>query len=73
MAAREQDRNIGWWNYPVPPEDELWLFVGTVTGLPVKPEMQNEGWHRVRAWVDEKDADNSWPHVYRNLRHHAAT
>ena len=75
LAAREKDRNLAWWNYPVPPEDELWLFVDTVTGLPVKPEMHNERWHRVRAWVEENDPDNAWPRtiVYRNLRHHAAT
>ncbi|MCO5303575.1 MAG: hypothetical protein M9923_10235 [Phycicoccus sp.] len=75
LAAREKDRNVGWWNYPVSPEDELWLFVDTVTGLPVKPEMHNERWHRVRSWVEENDPDNAWPKtiVYRNLRHHAAT
>ncbi len=61
LAAREKDRNLAWWNYPVPPEDELWLFVDTVTGLPVKPEMHNERWHRVRAWVEENDPDNAWP------------
>ena len=75
LAAREKDKNLAWWNHPVPPKDELWLFVDTVTGLPVKPEMHNERWHRVRAWVDEHDPDNAWPRtiVYRNLRHHAAT
>jgi hypothetical protein len=75
LAAREPDKNLAWWNYPVPPKEELWLFVDTVTGLPVKPELHNERWHRVRAWVEENDADNAWPRtiVYRNLRHHAAT
>ena len=75
LAAREKDKNVAWWNYPVPPEDELWLFVDTATGLPVKPEMHNERWHRIRAWVEENDLDNAWPRtiVYRNLRHHAAT
>ena len=75
LATREKDKNLAWWNYPVPPKDELWLFIDTVTGLPVKPEMHNERWHRVRAWVDENHPDNSWPRtiVYRNLRHHAAT
>lgn len=75
LAAREPDSNLTWWNYPVPPEDDLWLFVDTVTGLPVKPEMDNERWHRVRAWVETHDPDNAWPRtiVYRNLRHHAAT
>ena len=75
LAQREKDRNLAWWNYPVPPEDELWLFVDTVTGVPVKPEMHNERWHRIRRWVDENDPDNAWPKtiVYRNLRHHAAT
>ena len=75
LAEREKDKALAWWNYPVPSADELWLFVDTVTGLPVKPEMHNERWHRVRSWVDEHDPDNSWPRtiVYRNLRHHAAT
>ena len=48
LANREKDQSLAWWNYPIPPEDELWLFVDTVTGLPVKPEMHNERWHRVR-------------------------
>jgi integrase len=75
LANREKDRNLAWWNYPVPPEGELWLFVDTVTGLPVKPELHNERWHRVRGWVETNDPDNAWPRtvVYRNLRHHAAT
>ena len=75
LAARERDKNLAWWNFPVPPEEELWLFVDTGTGLPVKPEMHNERWHRVRAWVEENDPDNAWPRtiVYRNLRHHAGT
>ena len=75
LAAREPDKSVAWWNYPVPPEDEQWIFVDTVTGLPVKPELHNERWHRIRTWVDEHDPDNAWPRtiVYRNLRHHAAT
>jgi hypothetical protein len=75
LAAREKDKNLTWWSHPVPPEDELWLFIDTATGLPVKPEMHNERWHRVRAWVEKNDPDNAWPRsiVYRNLRHHAAT
>lgn len=75
LAAREPDRNLTWWNYPVAPADEQWIFIDRATGLPVKPEMHNERWHRVRTWVDENDPDNSWPRtiVYRNLRHHAAT
>lgn len=75
LALRTGDRSVTWWNYPVPPEDEHWLFVDTVTGLPVKPEMHNDRWHRIRRWVDENDPDNAWPRtiVYRNLRHHAAT
>ncbi len=75
LAAREKDKNLAWWNFPVPPEDELWLFVDTVTELPVKPEMHNERWHRVQRWVDENDPNNAWPStiVYRNVRHHAAT
>ena len=75
LAAREPDKSVAWWNYPVPPEDEVWVFVDTVTGLPVKPELHNERWHRIREWVNENDAENAWPRtiVYRNLRHHAAT
>jgi hypothetical protein len=75
LAARGADKNLAWWNYPVPAEEEQWLFVDTVTGLPVKPELHNERWHRIRRWVDENDPDNAWPRsiVYRNLRHHAAT
>ena len=75
LAAREPDRQLAWWNYPVPPEHELWLFIDTVTGLPVKPELHNERWHRVREWVEKNDPENAWPRtiVYRNLRHHAAT
>lgn len=75
LATRERDKALAWWNYPVRPEDELWLFVDTVTGFPVKPEMHNNRWHRVRAWAEENDPDNAWPKtiVYRNLRHHAAT
>jgi hypothetical protein len=75
LADRDPDRSVAWWNYPVPPEEELWLFVDTVTGLPAKPELHNERWHRVRAWVEDNDPDNAWPRtiVYRNLRHHAAT
>lgn len=51
------------------------MFVDTVTGLPARPEMHNERWHRVRAWVEQNDPENAWPRtiVYRNLRHHAAT
>ena len=75
LAARERDKNIAWWNYPVAPEEELWIFVDTATGLPVKPELHNERWHRVRDWVEKNDPKNAWPKtiVYRNLRHHAAT
>lgn len=75
LALRAGDSTLTWWNCPIPPEEEQWLFVNTVTGLPVKPEMHNDRWHRVRKWVDEHDPDNAWPRtiVYRNLRHHAAT
>lgn len=75
LAAANPDKNLAWWNFPVAPEDELWLFMDTVTGLPVKPELHNERWHRVRAWVEQNDPENAWPRtiVYRNLRHHAAT
>ncbi|WP_313405010.1 hypothetical protein [Aeromicrobium sp.] len=75
LASREPDKSVAWWNYPVPPQDEQWLFVDTFTGVPVKPEWHNDRWHRLRVWVDENDPDNAWPRtiVYRNLRHHAAT
>jgi len=75
LARRGVDKNLAWWNYPVPAAEEQWLFVDTVTSLPVKPELHNERWHRIRRWVDENDPDNAWPRtiVYRNLRHHAAT
>lgn len=75
LASRDPDRSFAWWNYPVPPEEEQWIFIDTVTGLPAKPELHNERWHRVRTWVDENDSENAWPRtiVYRNLRHHAAT
>jgi hypothetical protein len=75
LAGRQSDKNIAWWNYPVAPEEELWLFIDTETQLPVRPELHNERWHRIRAWVEENDPDNAWPRaiVYRNLRHHAAT
>lgn len=75
LALRSGDSNLAWWNFPVAAEDEQWLFVDTVTGLPVKPELHNERWHRMRRWVDDNDPDNAWPRtiVYRNLRHHAAT
>jgi integrase len=75
-AARATgDPELSWWNYPVDPDEEAWLFVDTVTGLPVRPEAHNDRWHRIRRWVDEHDPENAWPQaiVYRNLRHHAAT
>jgi hypothetical protein len=40
LASRASDKNLAWWNYPVPPEEELWLFVDTETGLPVKQATQ---------------------------------
>jgi hypothetical protein len=75
LARREPDRKVTWWNYPVAPEDELWIFVDMTTGLPVKPELHNDRWHGVREWVEANDPENAWPKaiVYRNLRHHAAT
>ena len=54
LASREADRKLTWWNYPVPPEDEPWPFIDTVTGVPARPEMHNERWHRVRAWVERR-------------------
>ncbi|MFL6109375.1 MAG: hypothetical protein ACJ72L_20625 [Marmoricola sp.] len=75
LATRRADMKVAWWNYPVPTAEELWIFVDTATGLPVKPELHNERWHRIRTWVEENNPDNAWPRtiVYRNLRHHAAT
>jgi hypothetical protein len=75
LASANLGKNLAWWNFPIAPEDELWLFMDTVTGLPVNPELHNERWHRVRSWVGENDPENSRPRtiVYRNLRHHAAT
>ncbi|MFK4087302.1 hypothetical protein ACI2LF_24555 [Kribbella sp. NPDC020789] len=75
LASKAGDKTIAWWNYPVPPPDEQWLFIDTVTGLPVRPETHNNRWHKIRRWVDKNDPDNAWPRtiVYRNLRHHAAT
>lgn len=75
LARKSADRTLTWWNYPVPADEEHWLFIDTVTGLPVKPELHNERWHRIRRWVDANDSGNAWPRtiVYRNLRHHAAT
>ena len=63
-----------WWENEVPPDDELWLFVDTATGLPPRSELFNDRWHRVRRWLASNDKDNAWPNhvVYRNLRHHAA-
>ena len=63
-----------WWELEVAPEDELWLFVDTDTGLPPRSELFNDRWHRVRRWLATLDRDKAWPKhiVYRNLRHHAA-
>lgn len=63
-----------WWENEVPPEDELWLFVDTDTGLPPRSELFNNRWHKVRRWLAAHDKDKAWPKhvVYRNLRHHAA-
>lgn len=55
LAARERHKSVAWWNYPVALEDELWIFVGTATALPVRPEAHNERWHRVRVWVEENE------------------
>lgn len=63
-----------WWEVPVDPADELWVFVDTDTGRPPRSELLNDRWHRVRRWVAKNDPDNAWPAFipYRNLRHHAA-
>ncbi|GAA4380721.1 hypothetical protein [Nocardioides caricicola] len=64
-----------WWEVQVDPADEAWLFVDTTTGLPVRSELHNDYWHKVRRWVSKNDPDNEWPVsiTYRNMRHHAAT
>jgi integrase len=74
-ARRLSDPEIGWYNLPVDPSEELWLFVDTTTGLPVTGHEHTSSWHKVRRWVDQHDPEHSWPDfiVYRNLRHHAAT
>ena len=61
LAASAGGSAFAWWNYPVPAAEEQWLFVDTVTGLPVKPELHNERLHRIRRWVDENcPASRSW-------------
>lgn len=55
LAAKEADKNVAWWNNPVPPQDEQWIFIDAVTGLPVKPELHIDRWHRIRTSVDEHD------------------
>lgn len=74
-ARRLNDPEVGWYNLPVAPEDEAWLFIDTATGLPVTGHEHNSSWHKVRRWVDRHNPEHSWPDfiVYRNLRHHAAT
>lgn len=69
------DRKVFWWNLPVDPADECWLFIDTTTGLPPRSEFHNEMWHKVRRWVAANDPEHEWPDciTYRNLRHHAAT
>lgn len=63
-----------WWEWELPPDEELWLFVDTATGLPPRSELFNDRWHRVRRWLAQHDPEQAWPEriVYRNLRHHAA-
>lgn len=75
LARQSGDAKLFWFNVPVDPHAEQWLFVDTKTGLPARNETHNERWHRIRRWVDEHDPENAWPIaiVYRNLRHHAAT
>ena len=70
--AESPDR---WWEVQVDPTEEAWLFVDTTTGLPVRSELHNDYWHKVRRWVAQNDPDNEWPVAitYRNMRHHAAT
>ena len=75
-AARSLgDPMVSWYNLPVEPVDERWIFVDAATGVPTRPEAFNDRWHRIRRWVDTNDPDNAWPRFipYRNLRHHAAT
>jgi hypothetical protein len=53
----------------------VWVVVNTPSPAAHEPEMGNQSWHRVRAWVAENDPDNVRRKtvVYRTLRHHAAT
>ena len=44
-----------WWEVPVDPAEESWLFVDTTTGLPVRTELHNAYWHKVRRWVAKND------------------
>lgn len=63
-----------WWEVDVDPAEELWLFTDTETGLPIRTELLNDRWHRVRRQLAKDDPRRAWPRYipYRNLRHHAA-
>jgi hypothetical protein len=71
LLAPTPDR---WWEVQIAPEEECWLWVDTISGLPPRSELHNHYWHKVRRWVDHNDADDAWPKFipYRNMRHHAA-
>lgn len=63
-----------WWELEVDPAHECWIFVDTDTGLPPRPELLNDRWHRVRRRLAEDGPSAAWPAFvpYKNLRHHAA-
>jgi hypothetical protein len=75
LARTSGDSTLHWYNVPVDPQTESWLFVDTETGLPVRSETHNDRWHKVRRWVAKHDPEHEWPQFvpYRNMRHHAAT
>lgn len=63
-----------WWEMDVDAADELWVFTDTDTGLPIRAELLNDRWHRIRRQLAKDDPEGAWPKYipYRNLRHHAA-
>ncbi|MFT4286060.1 hypothetical protein [Nocardioides sp.] len=65
LAASEKDRNLAWWNYPVAPEDDLWLFVDTETGLPVKPEAHTPRNNFTLRWP--RNSQDLWMGVSRDV------
>ena len=63
LAEQCGDGELEWWNYPVDPKEEGWVFIDTTTGLPPRAEFHNRVWHKVRRWVDKNDAEHAWPEV----------